>query len=322
MALFLRQKLLILLFTLFLAATVIFAVLHLLPGNAAQVLMGPDADPEAVAALATQLGLDVPAWQRFAGWLVGLLRGDLGHSYAYGEPVLDLLLERLQLTLPLTVLALAISGLLALPIGVYAAAHQGRWPDRVLMGLTQLGLAVPSFWLAMLLIVFFAVRLQWFAAGGFPGWGADEGGGLLPALHALVLPTLSLAAVQTAILARLTRAAVLEHVSADFVRTARAKGLGRHQVLWGHVLRNAMGPILTLLGLQFANLLAGAIVVENVFYLPGLGRLLFQAIANRDLLVVQNGVLLLVTLVIVVNFAIDVLHAWLDPRIRVPERSA
>lgn len=322
MASFLRQKLLILLFTLFLAATVIFAVLHLLPGNAAQVLMGPDADPEAVAALAAQLGLDVPVWQRFAGWLAGLLHGDLGMSYAYGEPVLDLLLERLQLTLPLAVLALAISSLLALPIGVYAAAHQGRWPDRLLMGLTQLGLAIPSFWLAMLLIVFFAVRLQWFAAGGFPGWSADEGGGLLPALHALVLPTLALAAVQTAILARLTRAAVLEHVGADFVRTARAKGLSRHQVLWGHVLRNAMGPILTLLGLQFANLLAGAIVVENVFYLPGLGRLLFQAVANRDLLVVQNGVLLLVTLVIVVNFAIDVLHAWLDPRIRVPERSA
>ena len=322
MALFLRQKLLILLFTLFLAATVIFAVLHLLPGNAAQVLMGPDADPEAVAALAAQLGLDAPAWQRFAGWLIGLLHGDLGNSYAYGEPVLDLLLQRLQLTLPLAVLALAISGLLALPIGVYAAAYQGRWPDRALMGLTQLGLAVPSFWLAMLLIVFFAVRLQWFAAGGFPGWHADEGGGLLPALHALVLPTLALAAVQTAILARLTRAAVLEHVGADFVRSARAKGLSRHQVLWGHVLRNAMGPILTLLGLQFANLLAGAIVVENVFYLPGLGRLLFQAIANRDLLVVQNGVLLLVTLVIVVNFAIDVLHAWLDPRIRVPGRSA
>ena len=318
MAHFLWQKLLALLLTLLAAAALIFAVLHLLPGNAAQVLLGPDADPQAVAALATQLGLDTPAWPRFTGWLRGLLHGDLGHSYAYGEPVADLLLQRLQLTVPLALLALGVSGLLALPMGLYAAAYQGRWPDKLLMGSTQLGLAIPSFWLAMLLIVVFAVRLQWVSAGGFPGWTQDSGGGLLPALQALILPTLALAGVQTAILARLTRSAVLEHVGADFVRTARAKGLGRHQILWGHVLRNAMGPILTLLGLQFANLLAGAIVVENVFYLPGLGRLLFQAIANRDLLVVQNGVLLLVAMVIVVNFWVDVLHAWLDPRIRLP----
>ena len=316
MGLFLVKRLLTLFITLVATSAIVFAVLEILPGNAAQVLMGPDADPSAVAAKTVELGLNQPALQRYGHWIAGLLRGDMGLSYAYGSSVSELIGERLQLTVPLALLALGVSCLLALPMGLYAAAYQGRWPDKLLMGSTQLGLAIPSFWLAMLLIVVFAVRLQWVSAGGFPGWTQDSGGGLLPALQALILPTLALAGVQTAILARLTRSAVLEHVGADFVRTARAKGLGRHQILWGHVLRNAMGPILTLLGLQFANLLAGAIVVENVFYLPGLGRLLFQAIANRDLLVVQNGVLLLVAMVIVVNFWVDVLHAWLDPRVR------
>ncbi len=238
--------------------------------------------------LATQLGLDTPAWPRFTGWLRGLLHGDLGHSYAYGEPVADLLLQRLQLTVPLALLALGVSALLALPMGLYAAAYQGRWPDKLLMGSTQLGLAIPSFWLAMLLIVVFAVRLQWVSAGGFPGWTQDSGGGLLPALQALILPTLALAGVQTAILARLTRSAVLEHVGADFVRTARAKGLGRHQILWGHVLRNAMGPSLDPAGAAVCQPAGRGHRGGKRVYLPGLGRLLFQAIANRDLLVVRK----------------------------------
>ncbi len=315
MTAFFVRRLLGLLATLLAASVLVFALLQLLPGNAAQVLMGPDADPEALAALTAQLGLDTPAWQRYGLWLRGLLHADLGESYAYGEPVWDMLAERLPLTLVLAALALLTSAALALPIGLYAAQQQGRWLDRLLMAGSQVGMALPSFWLAMLLIWVFAVHLQWLDAGGFPGWTQTEGGGLGPALRALVLPTLALAAVQTAILARLTRSAVLEYLHLDFVRTARAKGLGIHGVLWGHVLRNALGPILALMGMQFAHLLAGAIVVENVFYLPGLGRLLFQAIANRDLLLVHNGVLLLVAVIVLVNFVVDLLHAAADPRL-------
>lgn len=316
MAIFLFRRLMTLCLMLLAASAVVFAVLDILPGNAAQVLMGPDADPQAVAALAQQLGLDAPAWQRYTQWLMGILRGDWGESYAYGEPVGALLLERLTLTLPLTSLAMGVSCLLALPIGLYAAAHHRKPTDVALMGFAQLGMAVPSFWLAIVLIVVFAVHLQWFAAGGFPGWTAASGGSLLAGLQALLLPALALAAVQTAILARMTRSAVLDVLNEDFVRTARAKGLGQHPILWGHVLRNALVPVLTLMGLQFANLLAGAIVVENVFYLPGLGRLLSQAIANRDVVLVQNGVLLLAALVMVVNFVVDVLQAWIDPRLQ------
>ena len=180
------------------------------------------------------------------------------------------------------------------------------------MGLTQIGIAVPNFWFAILLILLFSVHLQWFSAGGFPGW--DEG--FAPALKSLLLPALSLAVVQAAILARITRSAVLEVLREDFVRTARAKGLSQRATLWGHVLRNAMIPVLTVMGLQFANLLAGTIVVENVFYLPGLGRLIFQAISNRDLIVVRNCVLLLAAMVIAVNFVVDVLYAVIDPRVK------
>lgn len=303
------------LLTLLATSALVFVVLDWLPGNAAQVLMGADADPQAVAALAEQLGLQHSAWQRYSQWLLGLAQGDWGESYAYSQPVLPLLLERLALTLPLALLAMAVSAVLALVVGMAAAAWHPRPAATGLMAVAQLGMAVPSFWLAMLLIMWFAIHLQWLPAGGFPGWSAAEGGGLWPGLQALILPTLALAAVQAAVLARLSRSAILEVLQEDFVRTARAKGLGASAILWGHVLRNAMLPVLTLMGLQFAQLLAGAIVVENVFYLPGLGRLLFQAIANRDLVLVRNGVLLLAALVVLVNFCIDLLYAWIDPRI-------
>jgi peptide/nickel transport system permease protein len=225
--------------------------------------------------------------------------------------VSELIAERLQVSLPLAVLAMALTTALALALGVYAAAHHRRPGDLGVMVLSQLGLAVPSFWLAILLILLFAVKLHWVSAGGFPGWYD----GVWPGLKALLLPALALAAVQAAILARVTRSAVLDVSREDFVRTARAKGLSRRAVLWGHVLRNAMIPVLTIMGLQFANLITGAIIVENVFVLPGIGRLVFQAIANRDLVVVRDVVLLLAATVVLVNFAVDVLYALIDPRL-------
>ena len=316
MSVFLARHLLTLIATLLGASVVVFAMLEILPGNAAQVLMGPDADPEAVVALAEQLGLNQPALQRYAQWIQGFFTGHLGDSYAYDSPVWELIQERLALTIPLALMAMLLTTVLALLAGVYAASHHNKLGDISIMGLAQLGIAIPNFWFAILLILLFSVKLQWFSAGGFPGWSAEEGGGFWPALQALLLPAISLAVVQAAILARITRSAVLEVLREDFVRTARAKGLSQRAVLWGHVLRNAMIPVITVMGLQFANLLAGTIVVENVFYLPGLGQLIFQSIANRDLIVVRNCVMLLAAMVIVVNFIVDVLYAVIDPRVK------
>ncbi len=318
MSYFLFKRALTLIATLLATSVIVFAVLEVLPGNAAQVLMGPDADPAAVAAKATELGLDRPALTRYADWMRGLLHGDMGLSYAYGTPVTELIAERLTLTVPLAVFAMLLTTVMALLAGVYAAANHNRAGDVGLMTLAQIGIAIPNFWFAMLLILLFSVKLQWFAAGGFDGWYFDEGvwAGLWAGLKALILPALALAVVQAAILARFTRSAVLEVLREDFVRTARAKGLSQRATLWGHVLRNAMIPVITVMGLQFAELLAGTIVVENVFYLPGLGRLIFQSIANRDVIVVRNCVLLLAAMVVIVNFVVDVLYAVIDPRVK------
>jgi peptide/nickel transport system permease protein len=312
MSLFFLKRVLTLLATLVGASMVVFLVLEVLPGNAAQILLGPDADPEAVLALGKQLGLDQPATHRYFHWVGGLLSGDLGISYAYSSPVLELIQERLALTIPLALMAMVLTTVMAISAGLYAAARHNRAGDVGIMGLTQIGIAIPNFWFAILLILFFSVHLNWFSAGGFPGWED----GFWPAFQSLVLPAVSLAVVQAAILARITRSAVLEVLREDFVRTARAKGLTQRAALWRHVLRNAMIPVVTVMGLQFANLLAGTIVVENVFYLPGLGRLIFQSIANRDLIVVRNCVMMLAAMVVIVNFVVDVLYAMIDPRVK------
>jgi peptide/nickel transport system permease protein len=312
---FLFRRLLTLIATLAGTSVVVFLVLDLLPGNAAQVLMGADASPEAVAALAARLGLNQPAWERYLHWIVGLFTGQLGDSASYGAPVWGLITERLALTVPLALMAMLLATVLALVVGIAAAARHNRAGDTLLMGLAQLGIALPNFWLAILLILVFSVKLHWFSAGGFDGWG-DSAASVLQGVKALLLPAVALALVQGAILARFTRSAVLEVMREDFVRTARAKGLSRRAVLWRHVLRNAMVPLITVMGMQFAELLAGTIVVENVFYLPGLGRLIFQAISNRDLVVVRNCVMLLAAMVVTVNFIVDLLYAVIDPRMR------
>ena len=317
MLLFLLRRAATFLATLIVASLVVFAVLEWLPGNPAQVMLGDTATAESLAALEARLGLDQPAWVRYGAWVGGLLQGQSAMSYAYDTPTFELIAERLQVSLPLALLAMALTVAVALALGVYAASRHNRLGDVGVMALSQLGVAVPSFWLAILLILLFAVQLQWVSAGGFPGWRGDDGGGLWPGLKALLLPAFALAAVQAAILARVTRSAVLEAMREDYVRTARAKGLSRRAVLWRHVLRNAMVPVLTVMGLQFANLITGAIVVENVFVLPGIGRLVFQAIANRDLVLVRDVVMLLAAVVVLVNLVVDVLYAVIDPRLRV-----
>ena len=316
MPLFLIKRLLSFILTLLATSVVVFAVLEFLPGNAAQVILGETATSESIAAMETKMGLNQPASTRYLNWIGGLLKGQTGLSISYDTPTAQLMAERMQVSIPLAVMAMFLTVALALTLGIYAASQQNKAGDVGVMVLSQVGLAVPNFWLAILLILLFAVHLEWLSAGGFPGWSADDGGGVGEALKALLLPALALAAVQTAILTRVARSAVLDTLREDFVRTARAKGLSRRQVLWGHVLRNAMIPVLTVMGLQFGNLITGAIVIENVFVLPGIGRLIFQAIANRDLIVVRDVVMLLSAVVVLINFFIDVLYALIDPRLK------
>ena len=313
MSIFLIKRLSTFVATLLAASVLIFMVQGVLPGNAAQVMLGESATPESVAALSAKLGLDQTAPVRYGRWVEGLLTGDLGNSVSYDVPVADLIAERLAVTAPLALMAMLLTTVIALALGIYAASHHNQAGDVGVMAASQLGIAIPNFWFAILLILVFAVKLQWFSAGGFSGWADDP----WQAFKALVLPAVALAVVQAAILARITRSAVLDVLREDFVRTARAKGLSRRRVLWRHVLRNAFVPVLTVMGLQFASLLTGTVVIENVFSLPGLGRLIFQAISNRDILVVQNVVMLLAASVIVINFVVDVLYAVIDPRLKV-----
>ncbi len=298
--------------TAWLASVVVFAALELVPGDPALMMLGVNAQPDTLAALRAQMGLDAPPLDRYLRWAGGLLRGDLGTSLTYARPVADLVAERLVVTLPLALLSLVMSTAAAIPLGLLAAARRGRGGDWAVLGFAQIGVALPSFWIAILLILVFSVGLGWFPAGGFPGWEA----GVWPALRALILPALALAIPEAAILARVTRTALLDTLGEDHIRTARAKGVGRAAVLLGHALPNALLPVATVLGLQLSFLVAGAVVVENVFTLPGLGRLLYQAIGQRDVIVVQGVVLLLAVFVVLVNALVDIACAAADPRPR------
>ena len=306
------RRLTALMVTLLVASLLIFLLLEILPGDPAAVILGVGAQEDTLRALRAELGLDLPAPVRYLNWLGEVLQGNLGRSYTYDTPVQELLLNRVELSLPLALLAILLSTGIAIPLGVFAASRHRKVADTGIMGFAQLGVAVPHFWFAILLILLFSVKLGWFSAGGFAGWDA----GWFPAFKSLVLPAVALALPQAAILARVTRSSVLETVQEDYIRTARAKGLSRSKALWRHAVRNALIPVVTILGLQLSFLLAGTIIIENVFYLPGVGRLLFQAIAQRDLMVVKNLVLVLAATVVLINFLVDLLYAVLDPRLR------
>ena len=310
-ALWMLRRVLALAGTLLVATALIFIVVQVVPGDPVRQMMGLQADPAAVAATRAQLGLDGAPLARYAHWLGGLVQGDLGVSYTYRVPVQALIGERIAVSLPLAVYALLLATLIAVPVALVAVAQRGRALDAWLTGATQLGIAIPNFWLGVLLVLVFAVGLRWVSAGGFPGWGA----GLAPGLKALTLPALALALPQAAILARVLRAALLDTLHEAWMRTARAKGLSAWRALVRHALPNALVPVLTLLGMQFAFLLAGGVIIENVFFLPGLGRLVFQAIVQRDLIVVQGLVVLLVFAVVVVSFLVDLAYVAVDPRL-------
>jgi peptide/nickel transport system permease protein len=312
MTTYLIKRSIVLVLTLVLVSIVIFAVMRIIPGDPAQIILGLQATPEAVAALREQLGLDRPLTVQYLSWIRALARGDMGMSINYGVPIADLVIQRLAVTGPLTLIAVVFSVVISIPMGIYAATHHNRAGDYGVMLFSQIGLAIPAFWAGLLLILLFAVHLHWFASGGFPGWSKSFWG----SMQSLLLPAIALGLIRAAVLARLTRSSLLEVLREDYVQTARSKGLGERVVIYKHAFRNAIIPVLTILGLQIGQLMAGAIIIEQVFFLPGLGRLVYLAINQRDLPVVQTVVLFIACVIVIVNFVVDLTYAFLDPRIR------
>lgn len=295
-----------------LAAVFVFAALLFIPGDPAEAILGINASPESVEALREKLGLNTPPLLRFVSWFGGVLRGDFGESINYGLPVGELLLGRLAVSIPLALGAIIVACVIALPLGVFAATRQGSPLDPLIIGLAQLGAAIPSFWLGLMLILFFSVRLGWLPAGGYVPWSENW----VATLRSLLLPILALGLGQAAVITRMTRAAMLEVLGQDYIRTATAKGLLARRVVWHHALRNALITIITILGLSFSQVLVRAIIIEQVFALPGLGRLALTAIGTRDYPLLQTEVLLYASAIIFLSFIVDVFYGVLDPRIR------
>ncbi|MCS7068585.1 MAG: ABC transporter permease [Meiothermus sp.] len=298
--------------TLWLATLLVFGALLLIPGNPAQAILGIDATPADLEALEARLGLDKPPAERYLGWLGGVLRGDLGQSIRYERPISELIVTRLGITLPIVVASLLLATLLAVPLGILAARRAGTWTDVAVSTGSLLGIVLPSFWVGLMFIYIFIVWLKLPLPTSFPigGWENPE-----RALAALVLPVLTVGLASASFLVRLVRGSVLEVLHQDYIRTARAKGLGERVVLYKHALRNAALPVVTVLGLEFASLLIATVVVETVFGIPGLGSLSLTAISARDYPLVQGVVLVIAAFIVLMNLLVDLLYALLDPRV-------
>lgn len=309
---FLVQRLIGLVATLGVASLLIFSAINVLPGDPAEVMLGTDARPDTLQALRQKMGFDQPLSVRYLDWITGLATGDFGMSHTYSVPVADLVRERLPVSLPLAAASLLLAILIGLPLGILAATRRGRASDRAVLGSTQALIAIPNVWLAMMFVFIFAMTWRVLPSGGFPGWSQ----GVWPAMRALILPAFALALPQAAILARVMRSSLIETLDETFIRAARARGLNKAEVVFRHAIPNALNPVLTIMGLQASFLIAGAIVIESVFSLPGLGRLILQAINQRDLVVVQSLSMILVATVILVNFIVDMIAMMHDPRLR------
>ena len=298
--------------SLLVASVVVFALMSLLPGNAAQVALGTNATSEAVAALEAQYGLDRPPLIRYFHWMGGMLTGDFGTSYVTGAEITPVIVDSVQVTAILVIAAIALSILIAVPLGTFAALEQRNWIGVTISAISQVGIAIPNFLAAIILVIIFSLTLGWFPSQGWMAPIEGLGGFLLR----LVLPVVSLALVQAAVLTRYVRSAVLDVMREDYIRTARAKGLTRTKALFVHGLRNAAIPVITVAGVQLATLLVGAVIIEQIFVLPGIGSELVRAVANRDLVAVQGIVMVLVLLVLIINLIVDILVPIVDPRIR------
>lgn len=306
------RKLFTLAATVLLVSVITFLVFQVLPGDPAQIILGVDADPHQLAALRQTMGLDRPAGERYLTWIQSAASGDLGESLRYQRPVADILAERLPVTVSLALFSLGLTLFIGLPLGIFIARQDGKWPAVWLSALTQLGVAVPSFWLAFILILVFSVTFRLFPTYGYVPWSEDPVG----AVRSLFLPSLALAVPGIAVVIRYLRNTLLDQARMDYVRTARSKGLREKAVMYRHILRNALIPVVTIIGLLIADTLGGSIVVENVFALPGLGNLLITSIGTRDLPLVQTLVLYIAILVVGINFIVDLLYKAIDPRIR------
>lgn len=313
---YILRRLASLIFVLFGVSLVVFMMLALLPGDPATAILGPFATPDRVRGLNQEFGLTGSLPERYAVWLGNLLQGDLGRSYALDRPVMELVRERLGRTLLLASSALAIGTLCGLLLGSVAAAWRGRWPDRALTLISLLGISTPAFWMAMLLMLVFSVKLGMFPVSGMTSAYAADRGSLLDIAAHLVLPTLALGAVVAGVIARLTRSQMLETLPADFVRLARAKGVPEGRVVYGHVFLVAFSRVVPVIGLQAGFVLGGAVYIETVFQWPGLGKLLVDAILQRDVLLAQGTVLVVASLYVLVNLATDLVQHALDPRLR------
>ena len=301
---YLARRLLLTIPVLLGVATLVFLLIHLVPGDPAQSMLGEGAAPQEVAALRARLGLDQPLPVQFGRFVTGLLRGDLGTSLRTGEPVASSIATRMPATAELALAAMAVALLIAVPLGVAAAVWKGSWVDHGAMTLALVGISIPNFWLGPMMAIVFAVELGWLPVSG------------RGTLAHLVLPSVTLGAALAAILARMTRASLLEELRELYVIAARARGASRTRAVWRHAFRNSLVPVVTIVGLQFGSLLTGAIITETIFSWPGVGRLLIQSISFRDYPMVQGCILLIAVTYVMVNLVTDMLYGWLDPRIR------
>lgn len=299
----------------FFSTFLVFMVIHLIPGDAAAVLAGPNATPEALAAIRKEMGLDQPLLVQYVVWVGHLLQGDLGRSTLSGQPIIKLLQARAPATIELTVTAMLISMAIAVPLGILSATHVRGRLEWLVSTIQSLWLAIPNFWAGILSIILFSLILRWLPPGGRVADGANVG----ESIKSLILPATTLALYLAAGLSRFIKFNLLEVFFDDFVRTARAKGLNEAAVVYRHALRNALLPVITILGVQFASLLGGTVIIESVFSWPGVGGLMLDGISNRDYAVVQGGLLLLVLLFIAINLLVDLTYALIDPRIRLGE---
>ncbi|WP_342546296.1 ABC transporter permease [Lysinibacillus sp. FSL K6-4013] len=309
---YILRRIVLLITTILLVSIITFGVFQILPGDPVRTMLGTEADPTQIENLRSELGLDRPLYEQYVDWMKGLLTGQLGNSIRFSMPVKELLFDRLPVTMSLAGLTLIIVLIISLPLGMFAARRQNKLSDVSLSTVTQIGMAVPSFWLGMMLILYIGLQFSFFKISGYIPWTQSVAG----ALSTLILPALTIAIPQIAVNFRYVRTAILEQVQLDYVRTIRSKGMSEQNVMYKHVLKNSMIPILTVFGLIMAEVVAGTIIVEQVFSLPGIGQLLITAISNRDFPLVQGIVMYITVAVVMINFIVDVLYSVLDPRIR------
>lgn len=309
---YILKRILSLIPVLFIVSVVVFLLIHLTPGDPASVMLGQDASKEQIEELREQLGFNLPLHQQYFSWIAGVFQGDLGTSYFMKEPVSEAIKDHLGPTLALAILAEIISLLIAIPIGILAARHRGSLIDQSVMGFSLAGMAVPSFLFGLLLMLFFGVKLEWLPVAGYMPLSS----GFWNFLQYLIMPAVALGTIQAALIARMTRSSMLEVLNADFIKTARSKGVKERSVVYIHALRNASLPILTVVGQTFGLLIAGAVVIETIFNIPGIGQLVLNSIQSRDYAVIQGVILMVAFFYVMINLIIDLLYIVIDPRVR------